>query len=130
MLEEPGCRVQATERAMKQFADAHRNTARALQIWQILIGRAHQRQTVTYAELARLMGMKGAGVLSRMLDPVRLVCDAHGLPPLTILVVNATTGLPGEGLPQAELHAERERVFRHDWNAIYPPSEAELRDPA
>jgi len=111
---------------MNRFDEAHRNTARALQIWQILIGLASNRQTITYGQLANLMGMGGAGVLAAMLDPVRLLCDANGLPPLTILVVNATTGLPGNGLPQAELQAERERVFRQDWYAIYPPSEAEL----
>ena len=111
---------------MKRFEDIGTNRARGLQIWQILIGKAHNRQILTYGGLAKLMGIRGAGVLSAMLGHVMYVCIQEGLPPLTILVVNQTTGVPGAGLLDGDFHALREQVLNYEWFKIYPPTEAEL----
>jgi hypothetical protein len=40
----------------RRFDDVRTQPARALQIWQILIAKAHSRQTMTYGQLAGLMG--------------------------------------------------------------------------
>jgi alkylated DNA nucleotide flippase Atl1 len=96
-------------------------TERALQVWQVLIGAAHHRQTMTYGQLADRVGLAGAGVLAQFLGVVMSYCAANGLPPLTCLVVNQETGLPGSGLTTLEdLPRDREAVYRHAWHAMRP----------
>jgi alkylated DNA nucleotide flippase Atl1 len=43
---------------------------RAMQVWQILIAAAHERRTLTYGEVAALLGFEGAGVLAQILRDV------------------------------------------------------------
>ena len=94
---------------------------RAMQVWQILIGAAHNRQTLTYGQVANHLGFEGAGVLAQILGCIMGYCDAKTLPPLTCLVVNQTTGLPGAGLTTVEnLPKDREAVYNHNWFAMYP----------
>lgn len=101
--------------------------ARAQQIWPILIALAYNRQTITYGGLADVLGFGGAGVFSGILGQIMNWCAANELPPLTVLVVNSATGLPGLGLTTpADLHAEREEVFNHDWYGLVAPLAAEL----
>ncbi len=96
-------------------------TERALQVWQVLIGAAHQQQTLTYGQLANRIGLAGAGVLAQFLGVVMKYCAANGLPPLTCLVVNQTTGIPGSGLTTLQdLPRDREAVYRHAWYAMRP----------
>jgi hypothetical protein len=114
---------------VKKFSDNSTTRTRAVQIYQILVGYAHRRQTLTYQILANLIGYKGAGVLDRQLGHLMYWCSDNCLPPLTVLVVNKTTGLPGDGLVEAgDLNADRERVFNHDWYGIVPPLPHELPD--
>ena len=94
------------------FKDQPSHASRALQIWQILVAKAHNRQTLTYGMLAQLLGFKGAGTLAHPLGHVMHYCLATNLPPLTALVVNQNTGIPGSGLVGDELHVAREAVFR------------------
>ncbi len=112
---------------MPQFFNENpTNTTRALQVWQILIAKAHHRQIITYGILAEMLGFKGAGTLASVLGHIMFYCQQHGLPPLTVIVVNQETGLPGEGLVGAELNADREKVFQYDWYGLYPPTAEEL----
>jgi len=93
---------------------------RAMQIWQILISAAHNRQILTYTIVADLIGM-GAGTLSQTLGMIMRYCKRNNLPPLTSLVVNKNTGQLGEGLTTVmELNRDRERVFEYNWFA-HPP---------
>ncbi|TIP82407.1 MAG: hypothetical protein E5X60_33640 [Mesorhizobium sp.] len=56
-------------------------------------------------------------------------CADNDLPPLTVLVVNAKTGLPGAGLWRIEnLHADREKVFGYSWYQLVPPTIEELNE--
>jgi hypothetical protein len=58
-------------------------------------------------------------------------CEANGLPPLTCLVVNQETGLPGSGLTTlADLPRDREAVYRRAWFAMTPVRTADLEGPA
>ena len=102
------------------------NYDRALQIWVLLACAAHERTIYTYGGLARKLGIDEAyGVIGQYLGPIMDYCQQHELPPLTILVVNQETGLPGPGLIslEPEQHEpERVRVFAHDWLAMPPPS--------
>jgi hypothetical protein len=107
---------------LKYFKDEATRPARALQMWQILIGKAHNRQTITYGQLAELLGFHGAGTLAHMLGHLYYYCPQNSLPPLTVLVVNQDTGLPGEGFADADLHRSREQVFGYDWYGVWPPT--------
>ncbi len=111
---------------VKFFKSNPTHPTRALQIWQILIAKASNRQTLTYGMLAQLLGFKGAGVLAPILGHIMFYCQQNNLPPLTVIVVNQKTGLPGEGLTDADLNADREAVFKYDWFDLYPPSPEEL----
>ena len=101
---------------------------RGCQIYPILIGAAHNRQTLTYGMVADLLGYEGAGVLDRQLGLLMYWCDDHGLPPVTVLVVNSATGLPGVGLMKLDdLHASREAVFNFNWYDLVAPDIETLR---
>lgn len=114
---------------MKRFDDNPSDESRALQVWLILIGKALNRQTVTYEILGKMIGYKGFGVFAGILDHIRIYCILNDLPPLTALVVNKVTGLPGEGLglSEKELNAARERIYKHNWYNIVPPTPDQLR---
>lgn len=111
---------------MQRFDEIRTDISRALQIWPILIGAAHNRQTVTYKILAHILGFGGPGVLGRMLGYIMFYCIQNHLPPLTILVVNQETGVPGDGLIDGDLHELREQVFGYPWYGLYPPTENEF----
>ena len=101
-------------------------TQRSRQLWQLLIGAARLRQTMTYSTAAELIGM-GAGTLSQPLDLIMRYCHHHSLPPLTVLVVNQETGRPGLGLTTLEeLNQDRERVFNFPWFQRPPLESADL----
>jgi len=91
---------------------------RAMQVWQVLISAASQRRILTYGHLAEYLEFDGAGVFSQILDRIMQYCDDNKLPPLTCIVVNRSTGLPGSGLSTIEnLPRDRENVFSHNWFA-------------
>jgi putative restriction endonuclease len=104
------------------FNDYRHHDHRGVQIWQILVGKAHNRQTVTYEILARLLGIRGAGVLHEPLGRVAFYCRQHSLPPLTNLVVNKHKGVPGADLTDHDPTQDREEVFQYNWYNVYPPT--------
>jgi hypothetical protein len=115
--------------ALRYFKDNPTLNSRALQIWQILISKAHNRETITYEALAELLEYKGVGVLGRQLGRIWAFCKYHDLPPLTVLVVGKHTGKPGPGLEEYKdiegtFDQAREDAFGHNWYRLYPPSEA------
>lgn len=100
---------------------------RALQIWPLLTFAASLRMTLTYGRLGELIGA-GPMSLGGWLEPIQSYCLVKGLPPLTVLVVRDSDGMPGSGFIAAEPSAVPEaqtRVFRHDWTA-QPPRPEEL----
>lgn len=115
---------------MAKFFDQNSsNASRALQIWLILIAKAHNRQTITYGMLADMMGFKGAGMLGGILDYIMKYCDQNQLPPLTVLVENKETGKPGSGLTTiADSNKDRLAVFDYNWFNVIPPTIEELRE--
>jgi hypothetical protein len=113
---------------MKNFNPTSENPVRAVQAWQILVGKAMNRQTVTYEDLSELMyGKKAAGVLAGVLGHIAFYCEDNNIPPLTTLVVGKWPGRPGDRIPvaPAKIDEERERVYRYNWYDLYPPSEAD-----
>lgn len=114
---------------MKTFNPTAENPVRAVQAWQILVGKAMNRQTVTYEGLSKLMyGKEAAGVLAGILGHIAFYCEDNNIPPLTTIVIEKATGKPGDRIPvdPARIDEQRENVYRHDWYNIYPPSETDL----
>jgi hypothetical protein len=101
---------------------------RAAQAWSLLAFAATHRQTLTYELLAKLTGMHAAG-LGAVLEPIQSYCLLHSLPPLTALVVNKVTGLPGTGfIAAADVPREFVRIFEHDWLAVTCPTPEQLAE--
>lgn len=99
---------------------------RAIQIYQVLIAAAHNRQILTYQILGKTIGVPARG-LAPHLGHLMRYCKRAGLPPLTVLVVQKDSGKPGEGFTTFEdLHRDRERVFAQDWYRMKPLSAANL----
>jgi putative restriction endonuclease len=112
---------------IKFFSDTPTLEARAVQIWQILTGKAYNRQITTYREIADILGYEEAGVLDRQLGHIMFFCSQNKIPHLTVLVVNSDTDLPGKGFKtKNDLRRERENVFKYDWFSIYPPTASEF----
>jgi len=115
---------------MRRFNPHSAHPARAVQCWQILVGQAVDRRTLTYEGLSLLMYKKpAAGVLDRILGHVAFYCNDNDLPPLTAIVVGKRRGTPGDDIPidQSTIDLQREAVYGEDWYDIYPPTEDELR---
>ena len=109
------------------MAQSMSRSQRAMQVWQILVGAAHNRQSLTYGQVADYLEFEGAGVLAQILGQIMKYCDAKGLPPLTCLVVNQETGIPGAGLSTvADLPRDREAVFKTNWYALMPVQVADF----
>lgn len=106
------------------------NPERAIQVWQVLLGLAHNRQTITYEKLAELIGMANISVgLSQPLTLLMNYCKKNNLHPLTILVVQKHTGIPGEGLVTIEdLNKNREEVFNFEWYKLKPLTTSDLEN--
>jgi len=107
---------------------------RALQCWQILISKASMKSILTYGDLAKIIGFEGAGVFANILGHILFYCQKNDLPPLTSIVVNRDTGLPGEGfgleegITLAEIPAKQMEVFEFNWFRIVPPTVEELKE--
>jgi len=111
-----------------RFAQFSSASARALQVYLVLIGCAANQQVLTYARLAELVGLHTPAWLFASLERLADWCQKEGLPPLTSLVVAEDTGVPGNNyrLPLHELAAQQNRARKFNWYAIVPPTMAEL----
>jgi len=98
---------------------------RGTQAWPILLLVACRRETITYDLLGKLIGVSPKR-LGNVLEPIQSYCILQGLAPLTSLVVDETTGLPGEGFIAADdVPSAQADVYEQDWFMHAPPS-AEL----
>jgi len=93
---------------------------RAHQIWSVLVFAAYNRQTLTYAFLGKLVGLPAAAI-GRSLYPIQYFCKQQGLPPLTVLVVNQSTGIPGKGFKVDDFAKMVQEVFEFEWISYKAP---------
>lgn len=94
----------------------------AVQVWQVLIGAAFNRQTLTYTLLGERIGLD-AGSLGVPLGMVNRYCSMKQLPPLTVLVVRSDAGTPATELSwTTDVDFAREAVYQLDWFKLKPPS--------
>jgi hypothetical protein len=101
----------------------------ALRAYLVLIGRAADRQIVTYGQLSQQIKRGGPNLLAQPLNLLTHWCQAHGLPTLTSIVVEQATGLPAPGfgsVTRSEIPNEQAKVWDFDWFAIHPPTTEEL----
>jgi len=116
---------------MRRFNPTSDHPVRAVQAWQIRVGAAMNRQTLTYKGQSVLMYSKeAAGVLDRILGHVAYYCIDNSLPPLTAIVVGKGRGTPGKDIPidLGVLDFEREAVYDTNWYDIYPPTAEQLAE--
>ena len=97
-------------------------------IWPLLVFAVENRRVLTYAKLGQLIGVKPPE-LGRLLEPIQSHCILQGLPPLTSIVVDARTGLPGEGFIAANnVPRAQAETFRFDWLGVPVPSREDYRN--
>ena len=111
----------------KAFQLGDRIHVRAQQVWVVLVATAMSHQTVTYGELAKLMGYDttAARTTIKPLAILAKFCLNHDLPQLNALVVAADTGEPGGQiiLKDGETSQQaQQQVFGFDWYSLRVPS--------
>ena len=107
-----------------------KNVERARLVWQALVACAAERKTLTYGLLADMLETHPRALIGP-LEFVMQYCSGRGLPPLTVLVVNQETGIPGSGLTTVEdLAKDREKVFGVNWRVLLPPTEDDFKEEA
>jgi putative restriction endonuclease len=92
-------------------------------IWPKLCAAARQGRTLAYRDLAPLIATNPLSV-GRALGPIQSHCLENRLPPLTALVVNAGTGLPGNGFiawDADDFSTALKLVFAFSWDAVPNP---------
>jgi hypothetical protein len=100
--------------------------SRMIQLWLVLIGRAQNRQTITYGDLSELMLRKRAPRSRSMgLGYLYAYCERKHLPLLPVIVVDKKTGRPEPLDIYPNVAKETNKVFLFDWYGIHPPSKAE-----
>jgi putative restriction endonuclease len=101
---------------MDRFSLGHR-------AWPILVAQAQKRVPMFYKDLGHALGYRNARVTRAALSPIQDFCLEKGLPPLTSIVVNKATGLPGAGfkLTDGTIEDAQQRAFRKDWGTIPVP---------
>ncbi|MCW5804135.1 MAG: hypothetical protein KIT31_17310 [Deltaproteobacteria bacterium] len=104
---------------MRRFNPASERPARAVQCWQILVGAAMHRQTLSLRLLAQAMYGKPDPhpQLADVLAHVAWYCADEKLPPLAAVVVQ-----PAKPVTDTQ----REAVYAYDWFDVYPPTADEL----
>jgi hypothetical protein len=104
-------------------------------MWAILTGfvmfsdaGAGKSKTITYGQLAKLMGYDSAlagHTLSRPLELVGRLCLLSDLPPLNVVVVSKETGAPGAEVllrPNSTVAEDQSAVEAVDWFSWRAPS--------
>ena len=86
-------------------------------MWELLVDLAQRKRVRYYEEAARELDIAPINV-GRVLEPIQSYCLARQKPPLTILIINKATGLPGGGFiawDAARLPEGRKEVYAYPW---------------
>jgi hypothetical protein len=88
---------------------------RAVQLWSVLVFAARMQKILSYSMVQELTGIFTPAI-GKVLEPIQSYCKREKLPPLTVLVINEETGLPGVGFTEAQdIFSAQARVFVYDW---------------
>jgi putative restriction endonuclease len=102
----------------------------AAKIWPLLTEGASKQQLLTYGDIAPFIETNSLNV-GRALGPIQDYCLDTDRPPLTAIVVNKGTRLPGAGFIAASIENWREAVrsvHEWDWASVPNPFTAFTRD--
>ncbi len=125
--------------ALKKFQTGDRVYVQAQQIWLVLtclVMRSKRNpkrpSLVSYGDLAEAMGKsRRAGItLGRQLGIIGQLCVLNDLPALNCIVVNDTTGEPGDHVvtrPRRSYKQEQSEIMKVNWHSIRAPSTGTLR---
>jgi hypothetical protein len=101
---------------------------RAQQLWSILVFAARNRQILTYDIVGRACGIPTPSI-GDFLRSIQQFCSEKGLAPLTSIIVNKQTGLPGDGSIAAEnVPLAHLQTFETNWLDVDAPSAEQLAD--
>jgi hypothetical protein len=125
---------------IRRYGAGDRLHVQAQQIWLILAAfvsgptrRSMDAKTMTYGELAERMGYpdrRAGHMLSRQLGIVGQYCVSNGLPALNAVVVNQTTGVPGDEVVLSEdrtVKQEQNAVMAQNWLQLGVPTTGTFR---
>lgn len=127
---------------IREYGPGDRVYVQAQRIWLILTGFVSgdptrpsygKIRTMTYGELALRMGYstsQAGRTLGRQLGIVGRCCLDNNLPALNSIVVNTTTGLPGDHVvltPGNTIKEEQRAVSKWDWYSVGVPTTGMLR---
>src|SRR3989344_9566996 len=96
---------------------------RASFAWPILTEYAGKRTTISYGDLAKKLNIHHRAIRF-ILGVIQNHCLDNRLPPLTILVLNKSTGLPGDGFIAWDVENSKdglEKVYNFDWTKLQNP---------
>ena len=108
------------------------NGQRALQIWSVLVAAARNQQVLSYATVQDLVGVP-EHALTPLFGSIEAYCRSKQYPCLTAIVIDESTGLPGDILPSPgdatglKVLRNQSRVFVFDWLKQRPPSEDDFQ---
>lgn len=98
---------------------------RAFSAWTILTSCARKNEPITYGELGRQLSIHHRAIRF-ILGVIQEFCMTNELPPLTILVLNKQTGLPGEGFIAYDIENSQDginKVYAFNWSSLTNPFE-------
>lgn len=96
---------------------------RAFFTWTILTRCATNKRTISYGELAKELNLHHRAVRF-ILGVIQDYCLYNELPPLTILVINQSTGLPGDGFIAWDIENSADgvqKVYNYNWAKLDNP---------
>lgn len=96
---------------------------RAAKAWPVLSRTAKDRTVITYKALGDAIGIHHRAV-QYVLGVIQAYCLENRLPPLTLLVVNSDSGVPGGGFiawDVGDAEAGLRKVYARDWGADENP---------
>jgi putative restriction endonuclease len=93
----------------------------ASKAWEILGSLAQRKKCITYGELGEAIGVHWRQV-NHVLGLLQDYCIDNDFPPITILVVNKATGVPGTGFIATEnLPEGKNEVQQYPWQYLENP---------
>ena len=92
-------------------------------LWPVLTRATEDRRTLYYKDLAPLIDTNDRNV-RRGLGPIMYYCQDFNLPPLTSIVINKNTRLPGQGFTAwniDQIDGAHREVYKFNWNTEINP---------
>lgn len=87
----------------------------------VRVAKTHSRSTITYSEVAEIVGYKGARPVHWVLGPIQSYCWDKQIPKLTVVAVKKTTGKLGKGF----WGGDPNEVYEYEWASIKNPFDSE-----